>query len=195
MKIVILFVTMLFFSSQTAKNEKIEVGAMKSVDLNYPEFADFDISLSNSSGIPIDVSVINPTTNKQVKGFGLGSYGNVTLSVEKGHILKLKNNSVKSMKVTLDFLEKRPDNYNPEGAPVVNFTLHNSSLKSIPLIIPNVMNPNLYPMSNSGVSLKIGQEIFYKKGNETVMILKVDESIRQGDKIDVAKLIKDLKKD
>jgi len=45
---------------------------------------------------------------------------------------------------------------------VVSFTLRNSSLKSIPLKIPGVMNPNLSPDSNSVVSLKIGQKIFFR---------------------------------
>jgi hypothetical protein len=193
MKTVLLLASMLLVYIQVAEKEKIEIGAMKSVELSYDEFADFDINLSNSSGTPIDVSVINPITKKQVKGFGLGSYGNATLSVDKGHILKLKNNSVKSMSVMLEFAERKPDTYNPENAPVVNFTLHNSSLRSIPLIIPNVMNPNLSPMSNSGVSLKMGQKIYYKKGNDQVVLLTVDESIKQGDKIDVAKLVKNIK--
>lgn len=51
------------------------------------------------------------------------------------------------------------------ASPRVSFTLRNETEKSIPLQIPGVMNPNLSPMSNSGVTLKIGQEIyFFPKG-------------------------------
>lgn len=195
MKTLILFTTMIFAATQMAEKEKIEIAALKSVELTYPEFATYDVNLSNSSGTPIDVSVINPITNKQVKGFGLGAYGNATVSVDENHILKLKNNSLKNMSLSIDFVKKKPDTYNPENAAMVNFTLHNSSLKSIPLIIPDVMNPNLSPLSNSGVSLKMGQKIYFKKGSEKVVILTVDDSIQQGDKIDVAKLIQNLKKD
>jgi hypothetical protein len=58
-------------------------------------------------------------------------------------------------------------------APGVGFTLANRSLKSIPLQIPGVMNPNLSPMSNSGVSLAVGQEIFFFEGRKKYLLLVV----------------------
>jgi len=60
----------------------------------------------------------------------------------------------------------------------VPFTLRNNSLKSIPLKIPGVMNPNLSPMSNSGVDLKVGQEIFCKIDGKKVLLLTVTEDLR-----------------
>lgn len=185
----------LLLSLQLGKKEKIEVPAMKSVELTYQEFASFDVNISSTSKTPIDVSVIDPKTKKQVQGFGLGSYGNAVVSVNPDHILRLKNNSLNDMNLSIEFVERKPYTYNPENAPEINFTLHNSSLKSIPLIIPNVMNPNLSPMSNSGVSLKVGQKIYFRDGAKKVLILTVDEYIKPGDKIDMAKLVKDLKKD
>ena len=41
----------------------------------------------------------------------------------------------------------------------------------------------------------MGQKIYYKMGSKKVVLLTVDNSIRPGDKIDVAKLIRDIKKD
>ena len=195
MKNLIILASLFIVTFQTNAKEKIEIAATKSVELSYAEFGEFDVYLTNNSGKPLTVSVIDPKTKKQVQGFGLGPIAKALVSVEKSHILKLSNNSLKDVSLTLEFVEKKPDTYNPENAPIVNFTLHNSSLRSIPLIIPNVMNPNLSPMSNSGVALKIGQKIYYRKGTEEYLILTVDDSIRQGDKIDVAALIKDLKKD
>lgn len=76
----------------------------------------------------------------------------------------------------------------------VSFTLRNNSLKSIPLIIPGVMNPNLSPKSNSGVSLKIGQEILFRyKGKKRVLLVVSSEL--EGKKLDVAKLIREKKKE
>lgn len=46
-------------------------------------------------------------------------------------------------------------------SPRVSFTLTNETSQSIPLQIPDVMNPNLSPMSSSGVTLNIGQEIYF----------------------------------
>jgi hypothetical protein len=57
------------------------------------------------------------------------------------------------------------------------------------------MNPKLSPISNSGVSLKMGQKIYYKKRGKKKLLLIVDDKIKAGDKIDVAKLIADLEKD
>jgi hypothetical protein len=73
-------------------------------------------------------------------------------------------------------------------------TFHNGSLKSIPLNIPGVMNPNLFPISDSGVTLEVGQKVFYfpngKKGKKELLfevdgtfkkdtILQIHEIIRQ----------------
>ena len=60
----------------------------------------------------------------------------------------------------------------------VSFTLANRSLKSIPLQIPGVMNPNLSPMSNSGVSLKIGQEVFFFEGKKKYLLLAVSPELK-----------------
>ena len=43
----------------------------------------------------------------------------------------------------------------------IPMTFHNGSFKSISLIIPGVMNPNLNPKSNSGVSLDVGQKVYF----------------------------------
>jgi len=74
----------------------------------------------------------------------------------------------------------------------VNFTLRNNTSKSIPLIIPTVMNPNLSPKSNSGVYLKYGQKVYLRKGISRKLILTVDETIREGTVIDVDSIIKQV---
>jgi hypothetical protein len=43
----------------------------------------------------------------------------------------------------------------------IPMTFHNGSFHSIPLLIPGVMNPNLNPKSNSGVSLDVGQKVYF----------------------------------
>ncbi|WP_157963290.1 hypothetical protein [Algoriphagus litoralis] len=193
MKSIFPFLILFSLAMKAISQENVTIPAMKSIELSYAEYGQYDVKLINNSGKPIAVAVIDPTTQRPVKSFGLGPVAFAVLSADKGQQIKLTNNSLKEIKMMLEFVEKKPDTYNPENAPVVNFTFHNSSLRSIPLIIPNVMNPNLSPLSNSGVSLKWGQEIYYRKGNEKILILTIDESIQNGDKIDVSKLIKDLK--
>ncbi len=75
----------------------------------------------------------------------------------------------------------------------ISFTLRNNSSKSIPLIIPGVMNPNLSPFSNSGVSLKVGQEIFFRHKGRKVLLLKVSDEIKNAEIIEVSTLIKKRK--
>lgn len=76
----------------------------------------------------------------------------------------------------------------------ISFTLHNSSIRSIPLEIPGVMNPNLSPFSDSGVSLKVGQKIFFTYKGKRALLLTVDEKL-EGQKVDVHQLIKKRKKE
>ena len=57
-------------------------------------------------------------------------------------------------------------NANAQNIPM---TFHNGSFSSIPLIIPGVMNPNLSHKSNSGVSLDVGQKVYFlPNGKEAV---------------------------
>jgi hypothetical protein len=57
----------------------------------------------------------------------------------------------------------------------IPMTLHNGSFWSIYLNIPGVMNPNLSPKSNSGVSLNAGQEVFFfpngKRGKKELLFI------------------------
>ena len=76
-----------------------------------------------------------------------------------------------------------------------NFILKNASVKSIPLIIPNVMNPNLSPFSESRVELALGQEILFRENKKKYVLLKVDDQIKNGDVIEVAALLKKRKKE
>jgi hypothetical protein len=60
----------------------------------------------------------------------------------------------------------------------IPMTFHNGSFRSIPLIIPGVMNPNLSPKSNSGVGLDVGQKVYFfpdgkKKKKELLFIVDV----------------------
>ncbi len=63
--------------------------------------------------------------------------------------------------------------FNEVKAQNIPMTFHNGSFKSIYLIIPGVMNPNLNPKSNSGVSLDVGQKVYFfpdgKKKNKEVL--------------------------
>jgi len=75
----------------------------------------------------------------------------------------------------------------------VSFKLTNPSAKSIPLKIPNVMNPNLSPFSTSGVDLKIGQKIYFKYRGKRRLLLEVSKE-NDGQSLNVAKLIRQRKK-
>lgn len=77
----------------------------------------------------------------------------------------------------------------------ISFYLTNDSEKSIPLLIPSVMNPNLSPNSSSSVVLRIGQEVFFKYKLKRYLLIKVDDSIKSGDKIEVSELLSKRKKE
>jgi hypothetical protein len=75
----------------------------------------------------------------------------------------------------------------------VPFTLRNSTLKAIPLEIPGVMNPNLSPLSNSGVDLCVGQKIYCTIDGERIELIEVSEDLKDK-KLNVAKLIREQRK-
>ena len=80
----------------------------------------------------------------------------------------------------------------------IHFTFHNGSLKSIPLVIPSVMNPNLNPLSNSGISLNVGQKVyFYPSGTskKRELLFTVDDSFQQDQILEIDAMIEKRKKE
>jgi hypothetical protein len=102
------------------------------------------------------------------------------------------------MKITLFTFFALALSFNFTAQKSINFTFHNGSLKSIPLVIPSVMNPNLSPMSNSGVTLDLGQVVYYfpngKKRKKEVLFV-VDDTFKDGDVLQIDQLIKAKQKE
>jgi hypothetical protein len=109
------------------------------------------------------------------------AFGQSTLEIPAGERVQIAYSITESKPVAADGNEQ-----------YVSFTLRNETLKSIPLIIPGVMNPNLSPHSNSGVRLKMGQEIKYRKGLSTRILLTVDETIKEGEVVLVGELLSEV---
>ncbi len=76
----------------------------------------------------------------------------------------------------------------------VPFTLKNRSLQSIYLEIPGVMNPNLSPMSNSGVDLAVGQRLYFFHKGKRYLLLEVSQELKD-QSIVVNQLIRQRKKE
>lgn len=152
-----------------------------------------DVRMVNKSGQALEVQIKDDATNEKTGGFGFGPLGRVNVDLRRGQYIQIANNS--SRKVPLRIAPTKKEMVKKKApATSISFTLSNTSAKSIPLIIPNVMNPNLSPFSNSGVDLVIGQEIFFKQKGKRYLLLKVDDTIKNGDKIDVSKVLKSRRK-
>ncbi len=79
----------------------------------------------------------------------------------------------------------------------VHLTFHNGSLKSIPLVIPGVMNPNLNPLSNSGVELAYGQEVFYFINGDKrkkALLFVVGDQFKEDEVLEINQLIEEKNK-
>jgi hypothetical protein len=86
--------------------------------------------------------------------------------------------------------EKKSKEISKKEEITFQFTFKNTSMKSIPLFIPGVMNPNLSPNSSSGIGLRIGQEVFFKKNGKKYLLLKVNEKNYENEVIIINELIK-----
>ena len=76
----------------------------------------------------------------------------------------------------------------------IPFSLKNNTPRSIYLLIPGVMNPNISPFSWSGVNLEEGQKIYFVFRGEQYVLLEVDATLRDK-RISVNRLIKKRKKE
>lgn len=197
MKMQLLMLALCFMvGSQVLCQEVVEVPAQSTIELEYSDYEMNKVTLKNKSEKGLDVKVLDKASGEQIRGFGLGDKGaKVHVLVEESSKLVLQNKSnqavqleVKSAQGEEMKVEKSEDTY-------ITFTLQNKTAKSIPLIIPSVMNPNLSPFSKSGVYLKVGQKIIFKHKGRRHTLLVVDTDIQNDEVIDVAKLLKERKKE
>lgn len=173
------------FAQQT-----INIPGNQRAQIAFPDQSNQAYVLTNMSGRELEISVVNKVSGEQISGFGLGPVGKATINVPELAFLEITNPGGKQAKIGYKLIERAPEVREAKDV-YIDFTLRNETLKSIPLIIPGVMNPNLSPMSNSGVSLKIGQEVKFKKKGKVRVLFTVDESIKDGDVLEVGQLIKD----
>lgn len=211
-----LAIAMCMMSCSTSKDAVVIPAQSKHTVVNAPTDG-YVAVLDKRNVTDVDVRVLSTETGEQVKGFGLGLAGNVEVYVDKGTELVLENNSDRKARVKMKTRAysktaapeapsppSPPSSINPptaKEAPAtqqkkveyIEFTLRNPGLKSIPLIIPSVMNPNLSPNSRSGVSLKIGQEILFRYKGKKRVLLTVTDAIQNGDEINVKALLEKRK--
>ncbi len=176
----------------TAQKSNLEIPPNASLELDYANYELYELQLKNNTGKNIEVKVQNKETGEFVRGFGLGPMGKVEVLVEQGSKIIFANTSKKMGILTVTVREMQAKKTTVEH---ISFTLINPSAESIPLIIPNVMNPNLSPNSSSGVDLKVGQELLFKNGFKRYVLLTVDETIKEGQEIDVYQALLERKKE
>ena len=190
MKNMIFTFAMLFVLACSAPKNSVHIPANQTIEMDYPQYGLWMASLKNKSMVGVDIHVINKSTKDTIRGFGLNLKGQADVMVERDAYLCIVNTSDSGVDLKIGISEQDPViMQKPAEDTYRSFTLRNNSATSIPLLIPDVMNPNLSPFSNSGVDLKMGQEILFKyKGRKRVLLI-VDESISHGDTIDVSKLL------
>lgn len=184
-----------FALSATAQKSNLEIASNSSLELDYPDYQMYELQLKNNTGAGLDIKVQNKETGEFVRGFGLGPLGKVEVLVEAGSKIVFTNNSTKMGKLSVKLLNTDVQSKTASTEGRISFKLINPSSESIPLIIPNVMNPNLSPNSSSGVDLKIGQELLFRNGLKKYVLLTVDENIKNGQEIDVYELLQQRKKE
>jgi len=187
MKLTMLLIALTWFTVAQGQSI-IEIPADSRVTIGYPDSENAALALKNKSSQGIDVATVNKVSGVQLSGFGLGPFGKATVAISPLALLELHNSSDQAVRVSYEVTQAAEEVTDNEER-YIGFTLRNETLGSIPLIIPGVMNPNLSPQSNSGVRLKVGQEIKYKKGGRAHLLLVVDDSIKEGDVLFVGERI------
>lgn len=191
--VVISMVIVATLSFVSAQKSKVEIPVNGSLELDYSNFEMYQLTLKNNMSKGVEVKVVNKETGDFVRGFGLGPVGKVEVMVENTSKIVFTNTGDKMASLSLTVKEVDAKKVQNANQGLLSFTLVNSSSESIPLLIPNVMNPNLSPNSKSGVDLKIGQEILFRYQGKRYVLLTVDEQIKEGDAIDVYQLLREKK--
>ena len=158
------------------------------VSIHLEESLPAEIFIKNKGMGKLTVSINYAKNQRQISGFGLGGRSTGKILVKKNCVLQFnnENNFEKVVHFKLEDISKIKEQI---AVREINLELINKSSKSISLIIPGVMSPNLLPNSTSNLKLKIGQEIIFKKNLNKSIIYTVSEKNEDGDKIYINELI------
>ncbi|TDQ18497.1 hypothetical protein DFQ04_0299 [Algoriphagus boseongensis] len=193
MKLTTLLFSLLLIPGSYFPRLQVVIPVGESVQLTWDNSATSKVKIFNTSSQGIDVKVVHAETKEFIRGFGLSKNSTEEVLVEEFASLLLSNPSKEAIKV--GYLVSLKAEESQVFGKEVGLTFYNSSKSSIPLIIPGVMNPNLNPMSTSGVALKIGQEVFFKVNGKKYLLLKIDNTYQDGQVLDIPTLIKVRKKE
>ena len=185
----VLYLYFLLFSLSSLGQTNLTIAPNQSLQLNYPTIEDLAIEIKNLSNQPLDIATIQTVSGEQLSGFGLAPKGRATIAVPSLALLQISNNSPVKAEIAINPISLPAPKEKPEDL-YISFSLRNETAQSIPLIIPGVMNPNLSPFSNSGVSLKIGQQINFRQGLKTYTLLTVSPDIEEGAVLEIGALLK-----
>ena len=188
----ILYLYFLLFSLSSLGQTNLTIAPNQSLQLNYPTIEDLAIEIKNLSNQPLDIATIQTVSGEQLSGFGLAPKGRATIAVTSLALLQISNNSPVKAEIAINPISLPAPKEKPEDL-YISFSLRNETAQSIPLIIPGVMNPNLSPFSNSGVRLKIGQQINFRQGLKTYTLLTVSPAIEEGAVLEIGTLLKEKK--
>ena len=188
----ILYLYFLLFSLSSLCQTNLTIAPNQSLQLNYPTIEDLAIEIKNLSNQPLDIATIQTVSGEQLSGFGLAPKGRATIAVPSLALLQISNNSPVKAEIAINPISLPAPEENPEDL-YISFTLRNETAQSIPLIIPGVMNPNLSPFSNSGVRLKIGQQINFRQGLKTYTLLTVSPAIEEGAVLEIGARLQEKK--
>ena len=193
--VVFISITIAVVGYAIAQKSNLEIPPKSSLALDYADYEMYELQLRNHNSKGLEVKVVDKETGAFVRGFGLGPVGKVGVMVEGSSKIVFTNTSGKTARLSVAFTEKDANKVMAANEGGISFTLVNSSDESIPLIIPNVMNPNLSPNSKSRVDLKIGQELLFRNRGKRYVLFTVDKTIQEGQQIDVYQLLEARKKE
>ena len=188
--LIILFTPLLIYS-QRIETSKILIPPKQIIQINYPLLRNYNLKIWNKSKLDLTISTHKKETDSISKKLVLVKDSSALLSISNEMYIQFENKYLANIKVEYSFQngtsikKNKIKSLTPQRA----FYLENNTAQRIPLRIPGIMNPNLSPFSRSGVDLKNGQKIYLDFNGKRILILEVTDSIKHGDRIDIATLI------
>ena len=106
--IIISWVFLLILTSCVSERSLVFIPAGKTVEVDYPDYGLFKVSLKNKGSDDLNIAVLSKESNSQVRGFGLAMRGSADVLVESSNKLVIQNKTEKSIYVKLKVTEESP---------------------------------------------------------------------------------------
>lgn len=180
---------MVFSQNKKTNISTIHIQAKQELTFDYPSYKGFVVDIWNKGKFNLIFSKVSKENDSIIRKKILKEGSFNSFFIDNVEFIKIKNELLAPGEISYKIRKGTKPKINDLNKNSKSFFLVNTTIQNIKVYIPGVKNPTINSYTKLFLSLKIGQGIFLKFGNEMVELIKINDSIQSNTQINLADLI------